>query len=169
MAIEIRKGSLADTEDFLELLHLAQDTMPHPEWFFLDPDDDVREMMACGSMQLWLAMDGDRVAGVFDYITPGLAPFNYGYDLGLAEEELLRVINMDSAAVHPEYRGQRLQQRLMEAVQREIAAMGSRILLCTIHPDNVYSLNNALQQGYRIMDKREKYNSVRYFLRKDVP
>ena len=167
MSITIRKGTMADTENYIRLLREVKDAMEHQDWFFLDPPDTVREMMADGSMKLWVAEDGDRLAGAFDLLLPGTDDYNYGYDLGFDEELLRRVVQMDTAAVHPAYRGQGLQKRLMEEAQREIPS-GS-ILLCTIHPDNRFSLNNVLKQGYTIEKKLPKYGSVRYILRKDLP
>ena len=134
MNITIRKGTLADTEAYIRLLREVKDAMENQEWFFLDPPDTVREMMADGSMQLWVAEDGERLVGGFDLLLPGLEDYSYGYDLNFDEEQLLRVVQMDTAAVHPDYRGLGLQKRLMEQAQQQIPA-GS-ILLCTIHPDN---------------------------------
>ena len=168
MSIEIRRGDVNDLEAFIRLLYEVRDAMPNKECFFLDPPEDIREMMVNGSMKLWVAMDGDCLAGAFDILIPGLSENNYGYDLGFTEEELLRVVNMDSAAVHPDYRGQGLQKRLMQEAEKYIRAAGNRILLCTVHPDNLFSLNNVLNQGYVIIMKKEKYGSVRYLLRKDI-
>lgn len=167
MNITIRKGTLADTENYIRLLREVKDAMAEQDWFFLDPPDAVREMMADGSMRLWVAEDGDRLAGAFDLLLPGTDGNNYGYDLGFDEEMLLRVVQMDTAAVHPDYRGLGLQKRLMEEAQKAIPS-GS-ILLCTIHPENRFSLNNVLKQGYTIEKKLPKYGSVRYILRKDLP
>lgn len=168
MAVIIRKGCLADTEKYLCLLHEVKDGMDHPEWFFLDPDDDVRAMMASGAMELWVAEENGRLVGGFDIIYPGLADFNYGRDLDFSEEELLRVVQMDTAAVHPEYRGLGLQKRLMQEAEKRILQDRNRILLCTVHPDNRYSLHNVRNQKYEIVKKKAKYGSVRYFLRKDL-
>lgn len=168
MQIQIRKGNTKDLDSFLHLLQDVRQQMEHKEWFYLDPPEDVRRMMEDGSMQLWVAMDGMRMAAAFDMILPGLNPGNYGYDLNFSDRNLLRVINMDTAAVHPDYRGLGLQRRLMQEAEMEIRKMGRYILLCTIHPENRFSLNNALKQGYRIERKLCKYGSVRYILRKDI-
>lgn len=169
MDIVIRKGNANDAEPFIKLLYDVRAAMPHKEWFFLDPPDEIREMMANGTLHLWVAMDGDRLAGAFDFLIPGLDECNYGYDLGFGEEELLRVINMDTAAVHPDYRGLGLQKRLMQEGEKELRQMGRRILMCTVHPDNRFSLRNVLKQGYTIQLEKEKHGSVRYVLRKDLP
>lgn len=168
MELEIRRGDARDSEQFIKLLHEVQRNMPHPEWFFLDPDDEVQEMLRDGRMRLWVAMDGEHLAGAFDYITPGLGKFNYGRDLGLTEEELLRVVNFDSVAVRPEYRGMGLQRKLMACAEEALSRTGPHILLCTIHPDNVFSLQNAQKRGFTIAAKLPKYGSVRLFLRKDI-
>lgn len=169
MNITIRKGSNADTERLLRLLHKVKEGMENQAWFFLDPDEDIREMMDSGVMQLWLAEDGERLAGIFDYLIPGFESYNYGYDLGFSREELLRVVQMDTAAVDPDYRGLKLQKTLMERAEQEIREVPGRILLSTIHPENRYSLNNLLAQDYSIEKQVAKYGSVRYVLRKDLP
>ena len=142
--------------------------MPQKEWFYLDPPDIVRGMMNDGTMALWVAMDGERMAAAFDILYPGLASFNYGYDLGLTERELLQVVHMDTSAVHPDYRGMGLQQKMVQTAEEALTGQGRRILLCTVHPENCYSLNNMRKQGYAIQKRVSKYGSERFVLRKDI-
>ena len=165
MDIRIRKIGRAEVHKYLEFLHEVKAMMEQDEWFFLDPDEEVYELMDQGAMGIWLAEENDRIAAVFCVVYPGYREFNLGYDLGFMETELTRVVHMDTAAVHPDYRGQGLQHRMMRHAERELAG---KILMCTIHPDNRYSLNNVLKQGYSIEKKTQKYGSVRYILRKDI-
>lgn len=168
MSIVIRKGTVSDTEAFLTLLETVRQGMEHKEWLYLDPPAFVREQMENGTMRLWVAMDGDQLAGALDILIPGEAEYNYGYDLGFNREQLMQVVNMDSAAVYPSYRGQGLQKKLLQEAEKEIRAGGKHILLCTVHPDNQFSLQNVLKQGYTVQKRLEKYDSVRYLLRKDI-
>ena len=139
--------------------------MTQDDWFFLDPDEEVRQMMEQNRVGIWLAEDEDRIAAVFCIVYPGMDAFNLGYDLEFSEEDLKRVVHMDTAAVHPDYRGRGLQKRMMSLAEQELEG---KILLCTIHPDNCFSLNNALKIGYRIEKKTARYGSVRYILRKNL-
>ena len=72
---------------------------------------------------------------------------------------------MDTAAVHPDFRGRGLQRRLIQEAEQ---VLEGRILMCTIHPDNQYSLKNALSLGYTIQKTVARYGSIRYILRKDT-
>ena len=165
MEIQIRKIGMEELDKYLEFSHIVKDMMTQDDWFFLDPDEEVREMMEYDRVSIWLAEDGDRIAAVFCIVYPGMEDFNIGYDLGFTEGDLKRVVHMDTAAVHPDYRGQGLQNRMMRHAEAELKG---KILLCTIHPDNCYSLNNVLKLGYTIEKKTERYDSVRYILRKDL-
>ena len=75
---------------------------------------------------------------------------------------------MDNAAVHPDYRGNGLQRRLVQIAEQSLAEQGSRILLTTVHPENQYSLNNMRSQGYSVQMLLNKFGSRRYILRKDI-
>ena len=165
LEIQIRKGDLSELEAFIRLTHDVQDAMAQTEWFAIDPDEETREMAHTGDLRFWVAEAEGRMAGVFSIIRPGLQNFNLGYELELTEEELERVIHMDTAAVHPDFRGHGLQRRLISAVEPELQG---KILLCTIHPDNIFSLQNMQKLGYHIEKKVARYGSIRYILRKDA-
>ena len=165
MDIRIRKIELDELDKYLEFSHVVKNMMAEDDWFFLDPDEEVRQMMAQDRVDIWLAEDEKRIAAVFCIVYPGMENFNIGYDLGFSEEDLKRVVHMDTAAVHPDYRGRGLQKRMMAHAEQELEG---KILLCTIHPDNRYSLNNVLKLGYTIEKKTQRYDSVRCILRKDL-
>lgn len=168
MELNFRKGTMADTENFIQFLEEVKAAMPQQDWFYLDPPETVREMMADGTMELWVAMDGDRIAAAFDILHPGLVPFNYGYDLELSQEERLQVIHMDTSAVHSDYRGLGLQRMMAQTAEEELSGQERKILLCTVHPENSYSLNNMLKLGYTVQKRVNKYGSERFVLRKDI-
>ena len=163
--INIREGTRQDIQRVLTFLAQIQAEMPNPEWFCLDTPEEFRQRMENGSTRLWVAEEGERLAGVFTVVFPGTSPVNYGWQLNLPPEDLARVVNMDTAAVHPNFRGQGLQRRLMQTAEKELGP--GKILLCTIHPDNAYSLRNAQSQGYEIQATLPMYDSIRHLLRKD--
>ncbi len=169
MEVTIRKGTPADLENAIVLMQEVKDCMDHPEWLYLDPPEEVRQMMDQGILKLWVAEDGPALAGIFYIVIPGLAPFNYGHDLGFTEAELLRVVNMDTVAVRPAYRGMGLQAKLTQTAEASLAGTGEWTLLCTIHPENRFSFSNAVKQGYTVQKELPKYGSTRYLLRKDFP
>lgn len=164
----IRRAGPEDTEEFIGLLQQAWHHMENKEWLYLDSPEEVREMMADGTMKLWVAMDGERMAAAFNILIPGLNSFHYGYDLDFTREQLLQSVNMDTIVVHPNYRGRGLQRILMTEAENWAREQGYGVLLCTVHPDNRFSLDNMLRLGYRVQKKLPKYGSVRYVLRKDI-
>lgn len=165
--MNIQKGSSVDAEAFITFLKMVRSGMNHKELLYLDPSEDIQEMIHNGSLEFWMIKDRGTLAAVFSVIHPGLSDMNYGYELDLSEEDLLRVANMDTIAVHPNYRGMGLQHMLMQCAENEVCSSGDKILLCTVHPNNQYSLKNILDLGYTIQRKVKKYDSVRYILRKD--
>ena len=75
----------------------------------------------------------------------------------MGDQELSLVAHMDSVAILPEYRGYKLQYRLMQTAEGDLREKGFRYLLCTVHPDNRYSRDNIVSQGYKSVAVKEKY------------
>ena len=76
--------------------------------------------------------------------------------------------NADSVIVHPDYRGNGLQRKLLETALTRLRP-GIVGIGATVSPENQYSLNNALASGFTIAARREMYGGYdRYLLKKMV-
>ena len=86
--------------------------------------------------------------------------------MGIPREEWDGWANADSAIVHPDYRGNGLQRKLLE-VALTLLRPGIVGIGATVSPENQYSLNNALASGFEIVCRREMYGGYdRYLLAK---
>lgn len=151
-------------EDYSSLIHLilhVYDKMPaeQKEWFVVDPKEETFRRLKQQEAWGYRAVEQPRgaLAGVFTVVFPGMSSCNLGNDIGLEQTELPFVAHMDTAAIACEYRGFHLQKRLMEYAEEELRQAGYRYLCCTAHPENCYSKNNILSQGYEVITTKEKY------------
>lgn len=129
------------------------------DWFVADDPEKLRLLLEEGNGLGYQAVEEESgaLAGVFFVAFPGAGEENMGRDIGISEEELPKVAHMESVAILPEYRGHGLQYRLMLEGEEELKRRGYQYLMCTIHPDNQFSKNNAIRQGYEVMATKEKY------------
>ena len=167
----IRRAEKEEIPEIRTIIHQVWEQMEKKEWFFVDGDEVTEELLLSDRGTGYLAWEEDsgRAAGIFTTEIPGMAEYNLGRDLGLKEEELLLVAHMDSSAVLPEFRGNHLQYRLMQAAEADLKKKGIRYLMCTVHPENCYSLWNVQKQGYHVVATKEKYGGkLRNILVKDL-
>ena len=160
MNLIIEKAVPADYQMFADIIQSVWDGMEQKDWFMADNADYTYEMLSSRQGCGYKAVDRDtgKTAGVFMTVIPGLDESNLGYDIGLTREQLLKTAHMDSVAILPEYRGQRLQCRLMQEAEKDLKEQGICYLLCTVHPENRYSRDNVLKQGYTFVTRKKKYN-----------
>ena len=112
----------------------------------------------------------ENPAGILIAVMPDGEERNLGEDIGLPEEELPKVIHMDTSAVLPAHRGHRLEQRMLLFAEECLKGTPYVHMLCTIAPDNAASLKSAEKIGYRVITTKVKYGGyLRYVLRKDRP
>lgn len=160
MDFMIRKAVMEDLPGLVRIMEEATRSIEEPSWFVSYNEAFMASHLQGGGFALAAQAADGTLAGLFLVDIPGLSPDNLGRDAGLSEGELLKAAHMDSAAVLPAYRGHKLQARLMAAAETDLAARGYRHLLCTIHPDNRYSLSNALERGYAIAATLKKYGGL---------
>jgi ribosomal protein S18 acetylase RimI-like enzyme len=159
MEFRIQRAEEKDASAVAEVIKTVWEGMDRKEWFAADDENAVRTLLAGKKGLGYLAIEEESgaLAGIFTVAFPGKKEKNLGYDIGMAEELLETVAHMDTAAILPEYRGFGLQYRLMQAAEAELKGMGYRYLMCTVHPDNRYSRENIIRQGYRAAARKEKY------------
>jgi len=78
---------------------------------------------------------------------PGKSPSNMGAELGLPEDELDHVVHLEATVVHPEYRGNRLQAKMIKHTFNIVYKLGYYHILCTVSPFNYPSLKNVMDAG----------------------
>lgn len=180
MEFQILRAVPKDIDTLDQIMHIVKDTMERPEWFIADDrayiqkhigHDPVSAEDIGFTLKAVTTVDGKAViAGFLIVAFPGIGEKNLGHHLQMSEQDLKCVAHMDSALVLPAYRGHKLQYYMIEEAERILQKETSyHIWMATIHPDNWYSLRNALAHGYRIEAKAMKYGGYpRYILKKEV-
>lgn len=163
---QIRRGEPKELAAFCALQDEVRAAMPDPELFMPDTEDELRGMLQNDlCLGVWLEQ---RLVAFFILRYCGENEHNYANVLGVPQSEWKYWANADSVAVHPDVRGNGLQQRLLALAEQwrdpAILAIGS-----TISPHNPYSLNNALACGYTIAKRCMMYGGHdRYVVQKHL-
>lgn len=167
MEFNIRKAVPGDVGAIMEIMEEGKATIENQEWFVADDEVYIREHIDKNGFTIVAESEDDRcIAGFFVVKIPEKGD-NLGELLGFDVDKLEKVVIMDSAVVGRKYRGNHLQQRMLEAAEAEIDEK-FRYLMCTVHPDNKYSLQNMEKYGYKIEKTTECYGGLRrYILVKD--
>lgn len=169
--VKVEKASVKDADEIIELIQYVHDNMENQQWYVIDDINYYAHYLEEGNGIGYKAVDEEngKIVGIFIAIIPETKETNLGYDIGFTEEKAKKVAVMDTAAILPAYRGQNLQYRTMVEAEKELKTLGYRYLLCTVHPDNRFSLHNVQKQGYEIMMTKEKYGGyLRHILLKEI-
>ena len=167
MDFRIRRASLNDVDGIMEIMEEARCNTEHPDWFAADDAEFVKGHLADKGFVIVAETQDGRIAGFFLVKEPELKE-NLGTYLGFGEDKLARVAVMDSAAVGSQFRGNGLQGKMLEAAEAFLDKERFSYLMCTIHPDNRYSLRNMRSHGYEVKMKTKCYGGLeRYILLKE--
>lgn len=158
MEFRIERASAENYAAIAEVIQQVWEQLPRKDWFVADDAEYIDHILHTGKGIAYMAMtDAGSLAGVFIVTFPKSDEENLGRDIGLPEEEWNGVAHMDSVAILPEYRGHNLQFCLMQTAEEELRHLGYHSLMCTVHPDNVFSKGNIEKQGYVVVKTTEKY------------
>lgn len=164
---QVRRCGETDLEAFCRLQAEVRAGMPDPELFLPDTEEELRRML---QNDLCLGVWIGGTLGAFCILRYcGDDTHNYANVLGVPKSDWKYWANADSAAVHPDLRGNGLQRRLLTLAEQwrapSIIGIGT-----TISPANPYSLKNAIACGFTIEKRCAMYGGHdRYVLQKRLP
>ena len=168
MNFEYRIAKNSDVETLDALMQKVNRSIEDKAVFSADDLESIQRHIE-EEGRIVAAYDGDKLVSFFMLRYPKAASDNLGLDLGYEKEDLNLVAHMESIVVDFDYRGHGLQQILMAKGEEIAVSEGYKHLLCTVSPDNPYSLNNALKRGFKIVKTKEKYGGfMRHILYKKV-
>lgn len=168
MDFTIRRADIRDLDGIMRLMTEAASDPVHPQWFVADEEAYVREHLKGKGFVVTAVSGENEIAGFFLVKKPELSE-NLGVYLDFDEEKLDRVAVMDSAVVGSDWRGNGLQGRMLEAAEEILDKERFSFLMCTIHPDNIYSLGNMQNHGYQVKKTTQCYGGLpRHILLKEI-
>ena len=143
-AVTLRRCTPDEAPAVYALQNEVHAAMPHPEWFVTDTLEHITGYITDSlCIGVW---QGSRLGAYLTFYYCGQSPHNYAAFLGVPQAEWPHWANVDSAVVHPDWRGNGLQRRMLEAalplLPESITHLGA-----TVSPANPYSLSNALACG----------------------
>ena len=101
-----------------------------------------------------------KIVGSFIFRYPHDSNDNLGRDINLPSEELNKVVHMESAVVLPEYRGKKLQFKMLQYAEKIIDTEKYKYFMATVSPNNPASYKSFEKAGYKLKITKEKYEGL---------
>ena len=164
--LALRFGRPADIPALDELQRRVLAGMEQPEWYVPSTRQEMASQMEKGIfLCLWA---GEEAVAYLSLVCLGRESGNYGWDLELHPDQIPLWANVDSVVVAPEYRGNRIQRRLLRLAEEyrppRIIGFG-----CTVSPQNRFSRGALEAEGYRPACQKEKYGGhLRLVMKKEL-
>lgn len=102
--------------------------------------------------------DGDLLVAIGMLYVPQCIEEDHFHDLDLQGD--YKSANQKLFLVRDRYRGLGLQRRLIREVEKTAAARGYNLLCTTVAPNNDFSINNFLKEGYVYAKTEMKYGGL---------
>jgi ribosomal protein S18 acetylase RimI-like enzyme len=135
-----------------------------PEGIYHHQNQAMIEACLEGRMSLGL-FDRERLVGYRLTFVPLWGEENLGRKLSLQEYELQQVAQFYGILIHPDYRGKGWAKALLQASLQLIFSQKLNIVLVTVHPENIPSLNLFRGMGFVIQKRATFYGGLdRYIL-----
>ena len=161
--VKIECAVMEDLKTIMHIMHYALELVEDKAWYAVDSEEFVGKCIEGQGFALKAIVDGE-IAGFLTIRYPWKEEDNLGDYIGLSEEEKMYVAHMASAAVLPEYRGLRIQNKLMAKGFELLKDTEYKYVMGTAHPENKFSVNNFLKLGYEVVADVEKYGGYRRYV-----
>ncbi len=161
--ITLDEGHLAELIDFQQSTY---NKMQDKKLYAPIPAEMIRAVLGEKGLTLGLMIRG-KVFGFVCFYFPGDDQENLGRDVGLPDQELVKVVHWERCLIDPEFRGNHMQFRLGELLVAATKALDKnyRYMCATVAPDNYPSLHQLFdQQNMLAVALKKKYGGLWRFV-----
>ena len=167
---ELKLLDLSYIDKIMEFQHNIYDGLENKDFYSCSNKEDFEKTInGKGKIIGCVSLTNNELISIGVYIEYGYENHNYGYDLEIKGEELLKVGQLEATIVSEAYRGNRLQKIMCEIFEEVAQKAGMKYICATAAPNNKYSVNTFNELGYKIMADKLKYGGLRrYVLMKEI-
>ena len=156
--MELRRCNPSDFEAVIELNETVYAALPDKSVLRHNSPEMIASCLQEPNVTLGIWEDNTLIAIGMLYV-PQCLEEDHFHDLGLQAE--FKSANQKLFLVREGYRGLGLQRKLIREVEKIAVARGYNLLCTTVAPNNEYSINNFLKEGYVYAKTEEKYGGLK--------
>lgn len=135
-------------DEYLEFYKYVKSNMKEPSWLGEFSLNELKNILN-NEGKLFNFYDNNIIVCSMLYIPSNnktLEKHNLKYD-----EKL--VGSCGPIMVNPKYVGNKFQKQMLELLDKYCKSIGKRYIFTKVHPDNIYSINNFVSDGYKFVEK----------------
>lgn len=163
---EIKKLDVSYIDKIVELENNIYDKLEVKELYAVSEKEEFLEFISTdkGEVIGCISLEDDSLIAMGVYTKLGYDKRNYGYDIEVEGDDLLKVGQIESTVVRDEFRGNKLQKMICEHLEIIAKENNTTTICATVSPYNDYSLNTFKILGYEIKKDKLKYGGLRRFV-----
>lgn len=163
--VELKLLDLSYIDKIMELQQNIYDGLENKDFYVCsDKEDFENAINEKGKIIGCVSLISNELIAIGVYIEYGYGNHNYGYDIEIQGEELLKVGQVESTLVSESYRGNRLQKIMCEILEELGKKAGIKYICATAAPDNKYSVHTFEKLGYNIIVDKFMYGGLRRYV-----
>lgn len=166
MTFTMEYAALEHLPKIMEIVREAAEETAEKGWFAAGDEAYFRQLLQQqGFVIMAREQESGEIAGFFAVVFPGEEEY-MGQYTRIPKEDWGCIVHMDTVAVSRRYQGKGLHRSMLEACEKELelrrldAGQERWYLLCSVHPDNCYSLENMRKSGYEILAEAKLYGGL---------
>lgn len=145
-----------DIDNYLLFRDYVKNSMDYPEWLGDFTKNDLEYLLSNGST-IWIYyLDKDPVCSMM--LIPSTEKDLSKFEINLDYKE---VVDYGPMFVNPKYVGNGLQYQMLKVLDEYCINSGYKYAISTVHPDNVYSINNLVKDEFKLIGQKEFSRGIR--------
>lgn len=143
-------------DEYIEFREKVKQNMEHPEWLGNFSKEDLTKMQSENSI-IWIYyLNEEPVCSMM--LIPSTEKALNKFDIDLDYKE---VIDYGPMFVNPKFVGNGLQYQMLKELDNYCFNLGYKYAVGTIHPNNIYSINNLLKDDFKLVGTKEFTRGIR--------
>ena len=155
--MQLRPCQLSDLQSVIDLNEAIYSALPDKSILRHNSPEMIASCIEEPNVTLGI-WEGDMLIAIGMLYVPQCIEEDHFHDLGLEGE--YKSANQKLFLVREGYRGLGLQRKLICEVEKIAMARGYNLLCTTVAPNNGFSINNFLKEGYVYAKTEEKYGGL---------
>jgi GNAT superfamily N-acetyltransferase len=155
--MQLRPCQLSDLQSVIDLNEAIYSALPDKSILRHNSPEMIASCIEEPNVTLGI-WEGDMLIAIGMLYVPQCIEEDHFHDLGLEGE--YKSANQKLFLVREGYRGLGLQRKLIREVEKIAMARGYNLLCTTVAPNNGFSINNFLKEGYVYAKTEEKYGGL---------